>query len=83
MEEIAFEPPNAKKEAYWRSIDVMVISFGERSSQRRVWSWSSKSRKMGMFVTRDSVIKKRVKRSCIGQRRSVAQRTVRLCRSSY
>ena len=63
MEEIAFEPPNAKKEAYWRRIDVIVISFGERSSQRSVWSWNSNSRKMGMFVTRDSVIKKRVKRS--------------------
>lgn len=82
MEEMAFEPPNAKKEAYWRRIDVIVISFGERSSQRSVWSWNSKSRKMGMFVTRDSVIRKRVKRSWTGQRRSVAQKPVRLCCAS-
>lgn len=73
IEEMALEPPKAKNEAYWRSIEVIVISLGVRSSRRSVWSWISKSRKMGMFVTRDSVMRKSVKRSWSGQRRSIEQ----------
>lgn len=69
---MAFEPPKAKKEAYCSSMDVIVSSLGERSSHRSVCSWISKSRKMGMLVIRDSVMRNSVRRPWMGQSKSVS-----------
>jgi len=66
-EDIALDPPNAKNEAYWNRTEVNVISYDERCIDRIAWNSSSNRRKMGIFVTRDWVIRKSVMRSWIGQ----------------
>lgn len=62
-EDIALDPPNAKNEAYWNRTEVNVISDVERCIDRIAWNCISKKRKRGILVTRDSVIRKSVKRS--------------------
>lgn len=66
-EDIALDPPNAKNEAYWNRIEVNVISYAESCIDRIAWNCSSNRRKMGILVTRDSVIRKSVMKSWIGQ----------------
>ena len=73
IEDMALEPPKAKNEAYWRRIDVIVSSLAVRSSHRRACSWVSKSRKMGMLVMRDSIMRNSVRRSWNGQRKSASR----------
>ena len=63
IEDIALDPPNAKNEAYCNRIEVNVISDVERCIDRIARNCSSKRRKMGILVTRDSVIRKSVMRS--------------------
>lgn len=61
-EEIALEPPKAKKVVYWRTMEVAVISAMERVVDWRVWRMMLERRKRGMFVARDWVIARRVHR---------------------
>ena len=68
MEEIAFDPPKAKNDVYWRSKVVNVISFGVRRSSLNIPTCSSERRKSGMLVARDCVIRKRVNRSWSGHK---------------
>jgi len=65
-EDIALDPPNAKNEVYWNSIEVNVISYVEICIDRIAWNCSSNRRKVGILVTRDSVIRKSVMRSWRG-----------------
>ena len=58
MEEIALEPPKAKKEAYCNKRDVMVISIRRRSSSIKSLDRSWKSIKRGILVARDCAIRK-------------------------
>jgi hypothetical protein len=64
-EEIALEPPKAKKDAYWRRMEEVVISAMERVVDWRVWRMRVERRKRGMFVARDWVIARRVQRWCV------------------
>jgi len=65
MEEIALEPPKAKKDVCWRSREVVVISTRERERSFRRKNWIPKRRRRGMLVARDWVIRRRVRRSWI------------------
>lgn len=62
MEEIAFEPPRAKNEAYWKRREVVVISAVESSKVVRSWSWSWKRRNRGTLLMRDWVTRRRESR---------------------
>lgn len=53
MEEMAFEPPKAKKERYWKSKEVVLISTRLRSRLVRMRHVTSKSRSKGMLVALD------------------------------
>lgn len=59
-EEMAFEPPKAKKLAYWSRIEEMVIWTVDRSRDCRQWWRMMERRKRGMFVARDWVMARRV-----------------------
>lgn len=59
------EPPKAKKVAYWRRMEEVVISATERLADWRVWRMIVERRKRGMFVARDWVIARRVQRWCV------------------
>lgn len=61
-EEMAFEPPKAKKEACCSRMVVVVISGMERSVDCRKRKMTSESRKMGILVARDCVMPKIVYR---------------------
>lgn len=56
MDEIAFVPPNAKKEAYWSIKELNVVSIAESLEDRRICRTTSNTRNSGMFVIRDWVI---------------------------
>lgn len=59
------EPPEAKKVAYWRRMEEVVIWAMERVVDWRVWRMRVERRKRGMFVARDWVIARRVMRWCV------------------
>ena len=63
MEDIALDPPNAKNEAYWKRMEVNVVSYVESCNDLTAFNCTSNNRKIGIFVTRDSVIRNNVKRS--------------------
>jgi len=52
MEEMAFEPPEQKKDVYWSRRDVVVVSMGESSRENKRRERISKSRRRGMLVAR-------------------------------
>jgi hypothetical protein len=60
---MALELPKAKNEKCWRSRMVVEISMRERLKVDRSLKRMSKRRIRGIFVARDWVIRKRVKRS--------------------
>lgn len=53
MEDMALEPEKAKKEAYCRRREVVVVSIGVRFSFSRRESWAWKISSKGMFVALD------------------------------
>lgn len=57
---MAFEPPKAKKLAYWRRMEDVVICAVERLRDCREWWIVMRRRKRGMFVARDWVSARRV-----------------------
>lgn len=59
-EEIALEPPEAKKDAYWSKMDVVEISATVRSEPERHWKMTVEKNKSGTFVARDCVMARRV-----------------------
>lgn len=61
MDEIALEPPRAKKEAYWSKSEVMAISVLDRFMDERQSYCSWKIPKRGTFVARDWVKRKRLR----------------------
>ena len=70
IEEIALEPPKAKKDTYWKSRDVKVKSRLESRRSPSAWYCTSSIRKSGMLVALDWVRRKRVKRSWRGREMS-------------
>lgn len=58
-EEIAFDPPKAKKVIYCSIRVVIVTSTPVRFSDERILDWSRNIRKVGIFVALDCVIRKR------------------------
>jgi hypothetical protein len=63
MEEIVLEPPKAKNERYWKRRDVVVISTKSRGSLLSRWNATSKTKRRGMLVALDWVMRKRTRRS--------------------
>ena len=57
---MALEPPKAKKLAYWRRMDEVVIWAIERLRDWRLWWMVVRSRNRGMLVARDWVMASRV-----------------------
>jgi hypothetical protein len=53
MEEMALEPPKAKKDRYWKSKDVVVISTRFRCKLLSRRNAISKIRSKGMLVALD------------------------------
>lgn len=62
-EDIAFDPPKAKKVMYCESRDVMVNSIPVMSIDARISNCILKIRKRGTFVALDCVIRKSVSAS--------------------
>ena len=65
MDEMALDPPKTKNEAYWNIKQVRVVSITERLQEPRRRRSTSKSKKIGIFVIRDWVIRKSVSSSWI------------------
>lgn len=59
-EEIAFEPPNAKKVIYCESRDVIVTSIPVMVIEARIENCILSIKKSGIFVALDCVIRKSV-----------------------
>lgn len=59
-DEMALEPPKAKKDVYCSKMEVMVISSTDKSVRCRHWSIMVESRKTGMLVARDWVMANKV-----------------------
>jgi hypothetical protein len=53
IDDIAFEPPNAKKVTYCMNRDVTVISTEVKFNDSRIRSCSLRARKIGIFGTLD------------------------------
>jgi hypothetical protein len=62
-EDIAFEPPNAKKVICCESKDVMVTSIALIFREPRIIACTRNNKKIGILTALDCVIKKRVRLS--------------------